>query len=60
MESGGLNNHCPESLDSDDDVDLDSVNISNDGCIAWDYRYYLKATFCLKTPMLAIFLSMNA
>ena len=34
MESGDINDLCPESLDSDVDIDLDSVNRSVDGCIA--------------------------
>jgi len=34
MESGDLHDLCPKSLDSDDEVDLDSVNKSFDGCIA--------------------------
>jgi len=34
MESGDLNDLCPESLDSDVDIDLDSVDRSVDGCIA--------------------------
>ena len=33
-EPGDLNDLCPESLDSDVDIDLDSVNRSVDGCIA--------------------------
>jgi len=34
MESGDLNDLCPESLDSDGDIKLDPVNRSSDGFIA--------------------------
>jgi len=33
MESGNLNDLCPEPLDTDDDIDLDSVNKSFNGFI---------------------------
>jgi len=33
MEPGDLNDLCPKSLDTDDDIDLDSVNKSFNGFI---------------------------